>query len=558
MTKRKPQAGHTPKTGRIGSGGGSSSAGAVHFEFPDSPDRLHGECRLIDADNFQVNLSVKHPEFRRKKLSGVVSMTYLREPKAHEENLYGVIVPKRWVSPKGGREYVDSIFRGDGKLLDWFANEIASIIGGGEKVCYVGMPTEADLMQKIDTEHCAELKEASQFLLDLHSFEALYDTVVESYKRYLKYVADLSVDSAVEFMSLINPNDMAPMFRTATIDITAFLALFRLYWEILSGGEKKNSQRFFEAKADGEVVDKVVRGISADAEQRIDRVVKGLCPLALHGRPVADLLSWQYKNDENDYHRWFSSGVTIQTSSRIPDHLWNKAKKTLKDAQPMNLCLAEGLEALSSVHLAAREALKDSTADARTSIEAALGEWKETAGKSPSDTSEDHLFATFERMKGCRLDETETYIGVALSNDKHTRLLEKKYRRSPGFPEMTIEVTERYTKKFLHGYKIALLGRFKGRQWMAVELEKRGAVIANRLLPSVGMAIDGGNATAKQKAEAKAHQIHVIDYDLATELIGRTTPPASPKYLRPKSSFPADVEHFAHILDYYEITSDSS
>lgn len=224
----------------------------------------------------------------------------------------------------------------------------------------------------------------------------------------------------------------------------------------------------------------------------------------------------------------------------------------------MNLCLAEGLEALSSVHLAAREALKDSTADARTSIEAALEEWKETAGKSPSDTSEDHLFATFERMKGCRLDETETHIGVALSNDKNTRLLENKYHRSPGFPEMTIEVTERYTKKFLHGHKIVLLGRFKGRQWMAAELEKRGAVIANRLSPSVDMAIDGGNATAKQKAEVKAHQIYVIDHDLAAELIGRTTPPASPKYLRPKSSFPTDAEHFAHILDYYDITSDSS
>lgn len=327
MTKRKPQAGHTPKTGRIGGGGGSSSAGAVLFEFPDSPDRLRGECRPITTCDFQVGMSIKHPGIRRRKVRGIVSMTYLRDPKPHEKDLYGVIVPKRWVSPKGGRGYLDSIFRGDGKLLEWFANEIASIIGGGEKVCYVGMPTEANLMQKIDTERYAELKEASQFLLDLHSFEALYDTVVESYKRYLKYVADLSVDSAVEFMSLIDSNDMAPMFRTATIDITAFLALFRLYWEILSGGKKENSQRFFEAKADGEVVDKVVREISADAEQRIGRVVKGLCPLALHGRPVADLLSWQYKNDENDYHRWLSSGVTIQTSLRIPDHLWIKAKK---------------------------------------------------------------------------------------------------------------------------------------------------------------------------------------------------------------------------------------
>lgn len=556
MTKRKPQAGHTPKTGRIGSGGGSSSAGAVHFEFPDSPDRLRGECRPITTCDFQVGMSIKHPGIRRRKVRGIVSMTYLRDPKPHEKDLYGVIVPKRWVSPKGGRGYLDSIFRGDGKLLEWFANEMAGIISGGEKVCYVGTPTERESMQKTDPEVCEELKRASLFLLELHRFEERYDTVVESYKGYLKYVADLSIDSAVEFMPPMEPTDMAPRFRTATIHITGFLALFRLHWELLSGGDK---QRCFTPGTDGEAaVSKAVRDISPDAKNRIENVAKGLCPLALHGKTVADYLTWHLKNDENDYHRWLSSGVTIQTSSRIPDHLHDGTKAKLADISAMNLCLAEGLESLSGVHLAVREALGEAAATARASIVSALEEWKEQAGKKLSDNSDDYLFAAFEGYKGCGANDAKTDIGVALSHDKHTRLLENKYHRSPGFPEMTIEVTERYTKKFLHGYKIVLLGRFKGRQWMAAELEKRGAVIANRLSPSVDMAIDGGNVTAKQKAEVKAHQIYVIYHDLAAELIGRTTPPASPKYLRPKSSFPTDAEHFAHILDYYDITSDSS
>lgn len=526
----------------------------THFEFPSDPGgtQVHGECLPIDDTSFQVKVSVKIPGYRRQQARGKVSMSYLREPAEHEEERYGVILPKRWLKTKTdiyGRD-VYSIFRNRGDALDWFTKKLAAIMGKGKIDCYVGLLPSGVLMP-VDTERCEKLKKAREFLSDLYSFEVLHDIVVESYKRYLKYAADLSIDNAVEFMPSRKPTDIAPIFRTATIECTAFLSLFRLYWETLAGDSREKRQRFFALPEAREVLENAVREISPKARNTIDRLVKGLCPLALHGRPIADFLSWGSRNDENDYYRWFTSFLEIKTSKKIPPYLRDTAQSYLENNPPMNQSLAEGLDELSGVHLAIRDALKGIAANARSSIEAGVEEWKEHASDEHSETDIDNLFTIYERNRGCGLNQQETFIG--LSHDKNTRLLEYKYRRTPAFAKLTVETIERYLKVFLHEYKIVLLGRFPDRSELVGELEKRGAVVADSLSGSVDMVIKAGKLTDRQQREVLKHQVLEVSYDLIVKLIDKSTPPDAPKHLSPRSAFGSREEHFQHILEHYGV-----
>ena len=477
-------------------------------------------------------------------------MLYLREADGNKEaDIYGVILPKRWVEGSCHEGNPSGIFRYDGNILNELASKLAGIIGDGAVECYAGMPTKSKLMQ-ISIQRYTELKDAHTFLMDLYSMERLYDIVRESYKRYMKYIADLSMDSALEFRFSHKPADMVPIFTTATIECTAFLALFRLYWENLTGASKSPGQRFFLSAKERDTLDEIVEATSHDSRKQIDALVKGLCPLALHGKPIADFVTWQHKNNENDYHHLFSSSVKIETSDKIPSHLRETAKKCLHDGKPLPESLAEGIEALSSIHLKIRKALEPRTASARVSIENSMQEWKAHTGEEPSETDINNLFTIFKRNKGCELDISETNIGVA--HDKYTRILEGKYRRIPGFSNLAMEVTEIYTKTYLDGQKISLIGKFPDKRKLIEELEARGATIVD-ISATTDIVVRASNLTPKQQEKIRKYQIMVVGYATVEELIDRSTPPARPNYLRPRSSFDSTEEHFRHVLNYYEI-----
>ena len=358
--------------------------------------------------DFQVSMSIKPQGHRRKDVKGKASMLYLREADGNKEtDIYGVILPKRWVEGSWHEGNPSGIFRYDGNILNELASKLAGIMGDGAVECYAGMPTESKLMP-ISIQRYTELKDAHTFLMDLYSMERLYDIVRESYKRYMKYIADLSMDSALEFTFSHKPADMATIFTTATIECTAFLALFRLYWENLTGDSKSPGQRFFLTAKERDTLDEIARAAYSDNPKQIDALVQGLCPLALHGKPIADFITWQHKRNENDYHHLFSSSVKIETSDKIPSHLRETAKKCLHDGKPLPESLAEGIEALSSIHLKIRKALEPRTASARVSIENSMQEWKAHTGEEPSETDINNLFTIFERNRGCELDISET------------------------------------------------------------------------------------------------------------------------------------------------------
>lgn len=320
------------------------------------------------------------------------------------------------------------------------------------------------------------------------------------------------------------------------------------YWETLSGDSVADGQRIFSSPEESTTLDEIATSVSGDIRKRIDKVVRGLCPLALHGKPIADFVSWHYRSNENDYHRWMSTFVGINTSDKIPSHIKNKAKELLQDGESISASWAEGIEALANVHLKIRNELKDRTANARLLAEKVIEEWKTQTDKECSDADIDSLFSIFERNKGCELDKAETNIG--LSHDKHTRLLEDRYHATPSFSKLQIEIVERHNKPFLSGYKIALAGRIPNKKKFEDKLEARGASIA-RISQSVDMVIKTGELTARQKEIVGNHPIMVVDYSLMDELIGKSTPPERPRSSRPRASFSSLQEHMEYILGYY-------
>lgn len=199
----------------------------AQFDLSSDGILIKGECFSIDDIDFRVSISVKLRSWRRtKQFHGKVSMSLLRSPNVNTEtDEHGVILPKRWTEGTWKTDNEFGIFGIYGNCLHGFVGKLAEIISTGEVECYVGMPT-SNYRMPIDNQRCEELKSTHGFLMELHGLESLYDTVVESYKRHMKHISSLSIDSTLEFSSPRSPSDTAHIFRTATIDCTAFLSLF--------------------------------------------------------------------------------------------------------------------------------------------------------------------------------------------------------------------------------------------------------------------------------------------------------------------------------------------